>query len=161
MPLTRSLFATWDAANPSRRVLLAGLAIVVLLAIALPFGAAPLTSTIARAESHVAHSRLMLEIARERVADSESLARASPSVHAGDLRAAVERVLSRHELRATPVAAGSSEGRYAVVIAAGRFDSIVAALDALARDEGVHLLEATMTALVEPGAVRADLTFAR
>ena len=161
MFLADSLFSTWDAANRSRRVLLAALAVAVLLGISLLLGAAPLSAAIARAESDVARSRLVLMIARERAADSESLARATPQAHAGDLRTAVGRALSRHALSAVPVAAASSEGRVAVVIANGRFDAIVAALDALARDDGVHLVEATLTGLVDPGTVRANLTFGR
>ena len=68
---------------------------------------------------------------------------------------------SRHELRAAPVPSASTEGRYSVVVDDVRFDTLVAALDALARDAGVRVVAATLTARVEPGRVRADLTFAR
>jgi hypothetical protein len=77
------------------------------------------------------------------------------------LRAAIERVMARYELRAAPVASATTAGRYAVVVDDARFDVIVAALDALARDEGVYVAAATLTARVEPGRVRADLTLTR
>ena len=157
----RPLLSTWDAASSSRRVLLVGLASVVALAMALLLGAVPLNSAIARAEVELARTRLVLAIARERVADSESLVRESPTPRAGDVRTAVERVLSRHALQATPVAARTSDDRFTVVIARGRFEARVSALDALSRDEGVRVMEATLTALVDPGAVRAELAFGR
>jgi type II secretory pathway component PulM len=161
MAAPRSLFAAWDAASASQRLLLAGSVLVSALGIALWLGAAPLTAAIARAEADVARSRLVLEIARERIADSESLARAAPPSRAGEMRAAVDGVLARHGLQSAPVDARSSDGRHTVVIAQARFEALVAALDALAADEGIHVAEATLSALVDPGAVRAELTFAR
>ena len=155
-----ALLASWDAANASRRRLLALLGLVLLTG-GLVVATLPLTVVIGRADADVARTRAMLEIARARTADSESLARAAPSLRAGDLRAAVDRILAQQGVRATPVASGTAEGRYAVVVADARFDSVVAAVDALARDEGIHLAEATLTALVTPGSVRADLAFAR
>jgi type II secretory pathway component PulM len=160
MRIAPALLASWDAANASRRRLLALLG-GVLLAGGLLVATLPLTAAIGRADADVARTRAMLEIARARAADSESLARVAPSLRAGDLRAAVDRVLAQQGVRATPVASGTADGRYAVVVADARFDSIVAAVDALARDESIHLAEATLTALVTPGSVRADLAFAR
>ena len=156
-----SLFATWDAANPARRLLLATAAIAILLAVALLAGGMPLRSAIARAEDDVAHSRLMLDIARERVADNESLARSEHGPYAGDVRSSVERALSRHGIRATPAASGTADGRFPVIIPAASFDAIVAASDMLAAEDGVRVVEATVTSLVDRGAVRAELTFAR
>lgn len=157
----RSIFSTWDAANSSRRVLLGTVALVAVLAVALLFGAAPLTSAIARTASDVARGRLMLAIASERVADSQGMAHTSTPPRAGDLRDAVERVLSRYGVQARPAATPTSAGRFAVLVAQARFDALVGAVDTLAREEGAELVEATLTALVDPGAVRAELTFRR
>jgi type II secretory pathway component PulM len=161
MAWLRAPLAARNTADPSRLAMLVSVASVIVIALALIVGAAPLRSSIARGEDSVARSRLMLEIARERVADSEGLARISSPLRVGDTRAAVERVLARHVLQAAPAALRPAEGRVGIVIAAGHFDAIVRALDALARDEGVHLVEGTITALVDPGAVRAELTLAR
>lgn len=161
MPALRTLLAAWDAADPSRRRLQIGLASVVVLGAALVLVAPALHSSIARAETELARARSVLAIARERVADNESLARDLPPPRAGTLRSAVDRVLARHALQATPVDERAAEDRFAVVIAHGRFDRLASALDVLARDEGVQVTEATLTALVEPGAVRAEMTFGR
>jgi type II secretory pathway component PulM len=161
MPSSRSFLATWDAASPSRRLLLAAAAIVILLAMALLAGGGPLRSAISRAEADVAQSRLMLEIARERAADIASLSRTERAPYAGDVRSAVERALSQRGIRATPAPAGTSEGRFALVTPAAPFDAIVAAVDALGAEDGVRVVEATITSLIDRGAVRAELTFAR
>ena len=161
MPMSRARFATWDAASPAQRRLLVAAAIVVLLAVALVVGGVPLTSAIARSEVDVARSRMLLDVARERVADNESLARASTPSHAGDVRSAVERAMASQDIRATPVAGRASAGQFAIVIPEAAFDRIVAAIDALALQDGVQVVEATITALVDRGAVRAELTLAR
>jgi type II secretory pathway component PulM len=160
MPRPHALFAAWDAASPARRAGLGALA-AALVALLLLLALRPLTAAIGRAQSDVERSRSMLDVAQGRLGDSASLARTTPPLHAGDVRAAVERVMSRHDLRAAPVPADAADGRYAVVIADARFDVLVAALEALVRDEGVHVVAATLAALVEPGRVRAELTFAR
>ena len=156
----RALFVTWDASSPMRRMSFAVVAIAVA-AVVLLFAVRPLSTAIDRAQSDVARMRSVLEVSQARIADSTSLARTAPPLHAGDLRAAVDRVMARHELRAAPVASATTAGRYAVVVDDARFDAVVAALDALGRDEGVHVVEATLAARVEPGRVRADLTFTR
>lgn len=156
-----SFVAFWHAADRPRRVLLATLAAAVVLVAGLLLGAPALHAAIARAEHDVARSRSMLQIARERIAESQGLAQAAAPARAGSVRAAVERVFARHALQANPADGGTAEGRFTAVVARGRFDAIVNALDALARDEGVRLVEGTLTALVDPGAVRAELTFQR
>jgi type II secretory pathway component PulM len=156
----RALFATWDASTPARRMSIAVVAIAIALAVVL-FALRPLTTAIDRTQADVERIRAMLGVAQARIADSASLERTPPPLHAGDLRAAVDSVLARHELRAVPAASATSDGRYAVVVDDARFDVLVAALDALGRDDGVHVVEATLAARVEPGRVRADLTFTR
>ena len=160
MGFPRAPFATWDVSSPSRRLWIAVVAISVAAA-AIAFAGPPLTRAIDRAQSEVSRTRSMLDVAHAHIADSASLARTPAPLHAGDLRAAVDRVMARHELRTVPAASPTSDGRYAVVVDDARFDAMVSALDALGRDEGVHVVEATLAARVEPGRVRADLTFAR
>jgi type II secretory pathway component PulM len=156
----RGLFATWDASTPARRTSIAITTVAVAMAVLL-FALRPLTAAIDRAQADVERSRAVLGVAQARIADGASLERTPPPLHAGDLRAAVDRVLTRYELRAAPVASATTDSRYAVVVDDARFDALVAALDALGRDDGVHVVEATLAARVEPGRVRADLTFTR
>ena len=161
MRMPRTLSTTWDAADPARRTLVAALAIVGLAAVALLVAAGPLRAAIGRTDSDVARSRVVLDVARERVGELESLARAAPAPHAGNLRAAVMQALARHGVQATPVDARSSDERLGILIAQARFDAIVAAADELAQRDGVRIVEGTVTALVDPGSARADLTFSR
>jgi type II secretory pathway component PulM len=160
MDVRNPIVAAWDASSPKRRRWL-GVFAVAAVAIALIAALRPLPAAIARAESDVARTRSLLDVAQTRSADNESLARSSTPLRPGDLRPTVEGVMARFELRAAPVASATSEGRYAVVVDDARFDALVAALDALSRDAGVRVVAATLTARVEPGRVRADLTFAR
>ena len=52
-------------------------------------------------------------------------------------------------------------GRARVVFAAVDFARLVAALEALQRESGLAIVDATLTARVEPGTVRAELVLAR
>ena len=53
------------------------------------------------------------------------------------------------------------DNRARVVLPDVRFDTLVAAVAAVSRDDGLRPVEGTLTARVEPGTVRAELTFAR
>src|SRR3954453_13756272 len=131
---------------------------LVVLGIALPFG--PLASAIAKKRDDVTRTALLLQVARKHVADSQALTRAVPRPRSDDPRAAMERVLARQRLQST-TASPAIEGRFGVVIADAPFEAIVRAIDALARDEALHVVEARFTALADPGRVRAELVFAR
>ena len=156
------LVDAWHAANPARRSLFVLGGIAVLLAAVLAIAWQPFTAELLRAREDLARTRVELAIARERAAETESLVRqAVVSSHTTDVRSTVTRVLGEHSLQGAPVEAGSSDGRFAVVVADARFDAVVNALDALARNEGIRLIEGTVTARVDPGSVRAELTFAR
>jgi type II secretory pathway component PulM len=158
----RSFIDAWHAAEPARRSLLLTGTVAAVLAVALAIGWQPLTTAIARAREDVARTRVELAIARDRIAETESLVRAaSAAASATDVRSAVTRVFGEHSLLSTPVDARSVDGRFAVVVADARFEAIVNALDVLARTAGIRLVEGTVTARVDPGSVRAELTFAR
>lgn len=157
----RRLVDAWHAANPARRSLFVTIAIAVLLAAALAIAWQPFTAALSRAHEDVARTRVELAIARERTAETESLVRQAAASRTTDVPSTVTRVLGEHSLPSAPVEAKSADGRFAVVVADARFDAIVSALDALARNEGIRLVEGTVTARVDPGSVRAELTFAR
>ena len=160
MRASRSMMTAWDASSLSRRAALAMLALFVV-AIVLWTGVRALSAAIARSESDVERTRAMLDVARAHVADTAAMSRAARPLRAGDVRGAVDRALAAHGLRAAPVAGGTNDGRYSIVVDDARFDALVAALDVLARDDGVRAVAATLSARVEPGRVRADLTFTR
>ena len=137
---------------------IAALAAAAVLALALPSG--PLAAAIARKRDDVAQSTELLDITRKGIADNASLARTAPVSNAGDIGATVGRILAQHGLQPAPSAA-AQDGAYRVVLADARFADVVRAVDALARDGALFLVEGTFTALVDVGRVRAELTFAR
>ena len=69
---------------------------------------------------------------------------------------------SRNRTCAPPVTSLDwRDGRAHVVLAAVSYDALIGALEALQRDARLRAVEATLTARVEPGIVRAELTLAR
>lgn len=160
MRMPDALAASWEAASPQRRALIAVMALAVTATLLL-LAAGPLTAAIAREAAGVARARALLETERVRLNENAALARTPAPARAGDVHVAVQRVLSRHGLRAAAVPSATTPGRDAVVVDDARFDALVAALDALMRDEGIRLVTATLTARVEPGRVRADLLLGR
>jgi type II secretory pathway component PulM len=162
MVYARSITTAWDTAPPAQRVLFCAFIAVLAVVLGVFYVAMPLREAIARAKSDVERNRMVLDIARARATENASLARDSPPVHAGEPALAIDRVLSRHGLQFAPSGSKSAEGgRLSIVVARARFDALVGALEALARDEGIHVVEATVMALVDPGFVRAELSFRR
>lgn len=152
--------ASWLGNGRTQRRWLTGIAIA-FAALAVVAMSRPLPDAIARAKSDVARSRALVENAQALVADNESLGRGATPLRGGDIRAAVDGVLARHALHAVPVTSATGDGRYAVVLDDAPFDDLIAGLDAIARETGVRVAAATLTARVERGRVRADVTFAR
>ena len=116
---------------------------IIVAALALVAVSRPLPDAIAHAKSDVARTRALVENARALVADNESLGRGTAPLRAADIRAAVDGVLARHELRATPVQSATSAARYAIVLDDAPFDALVAALDAIARETGIRVAAPT------------------
>jgi len=96
-----------------------------------------------------------LAAARKMTEEAAGLARATPAGAPANARAALERVLAQQNLRGAVTQLDWQEGRAHVVFAAIPYDALVALLEAL------RAVDATLTARVEPGAVRAELTLAR
>jgi len=102
-----------------------------------------------------------LAAARKMTEEAAGLARATPASVPSDARAALERVLAQQNLRGAVTQLDWQEGRAHVVFAAVSYDALIALLEALQREGNLRAVEATLTARVEPGTVRADLTLAR
>ncbi|HJU24423.1 MAG TPA: type II secretion system protein GspM [Casimicrobiaceae bacterium] len=120
-----------------------------------------LSDAIDRAHDEVLRNRLAFDVARARLADSASLARENPQTKAGDVRGAIERALNARGLRYSRVDAQAGDGTERVIIDAAAFATLVRAIDDLSRGDGVRVVDATLTARVDPGTVRAELAFAR
>lgn len=131
-------------------------AVVAALLIALR-----LSDAIARARDDVSRSRLALDIARARIADSASLAQANAPAKGDDVRGAIDRALSARGLHYSRVDAQAGDGTERVVIDSAPFATLARAIDDLSRVDGVRVVDATLTARVDPETVRAELAFTR
>jgi type II secretory pathway component PulM len=157
LPLAR----WWSVKTASERRVLGTLAIVAVAALAWWALWQPLGRDIAAMRAVQAHNAAALADAR-RVADEiAGLARTAPPPTAADARADLERVLTREGLRSLVTQAEWQEGRARVVFAAVNYDTLVAALEGLQRDARLRIVEATLTARVEPGTIRAELVLTR
>jgi len=160
LPLADRIARALDARSSTQRtawIVFAIAAIAVAAAVRL---AAPLGESIARARDDVARNRVVLDIARSRSVEAATLGRAQAPVHTGDARAAIDRVLDRERVQHTS-APGDAGGAVKVVLPQVAFDTLVRSLAALAAEEGVHVLEASIIARVEPGLVRAEIALGR
>jgi type II secretory pathway component PulM len=102
-----------------------------------------------------------LAAARKITEEAAGLARTTPTPAPADARAALERVIAQQNLRGAVTQLDWQEGRARLVFAAVPYDALVALLEALQRDGKLRAVDATLTARVEPGTVRAELTLAR
>jgi len=155
----RSITHALQRADFSRRPALAGLAIVAAIVVATVV-ALRLHDAIARERENVTRNRLVLDAARARAAENVTLARTNAIAKNGDLRGSVERIFSRHGLRYAPLDTQGGGNAQTIAIEAAPFDVLVRALDALSREEAVRVIDATLTARVDPGTVRAELVLA-
>jgi type II secretory pathway component PulM len=103
----------------------------------------------------------LLALTRASFDEGAGLIRASPKVNGGDPRAAVARAFADRGLRIPAGGIDTRDNRVHVVLPEVSLDQLVAGLDALARDDGLRPVEASLTARVEPGSLRAEISFAR
>lgn len=151
----------WLAAkSPVERRLVAGLTVLVLVAVPWVLLWQPLVRDIDAMRAARPGGQAALATARRMVDEMSGLAR-TPASPAPDPRASLERVLAQHNLRAAVTQTEWSDERVRVVFAAVGYDALVAALETLQREGRLRAVEATLTARVEPGLVRAELTLAR
>lgn len=153
--------ARWLAAKTAtERRLIQALAALVVVVLAWALAWQPLVRDVDAMRAARPDGEAALAAARRMVDEMTGLAR-TPPPSAPDPRAVLERVLAQQNLRSAVTQAEWSGGRVRVVFAAVGYDALVAALEALQRDGGLRAVEATLTARVEPGMVRAELTLAR
>jgi type II secretory pathway component PulM len=159
---TPAPIARWLAGKSrgERRIVaaIAALAAVALLWIALW---QPLVRDTAAMRAAQPGNTAALAGARRMTAEIAGLARTPSSPAAADARAGLERVLAQQNLRPAVTQLEWQDGRARVVFAAVGYDALIVALEALQREARLRAVDLTMTARVEPGLVRAELTLAR
>jgi type II secretory pathway component PulM len=99
--------------------------------------------------------------ARRMADEVAGLARTSTAPPAADARADLERVLAQQGLRNLVTQQDWHDDRARLVFATVSYDALIAALEALQRNARLRVVEGTLTARVEPGAIRAELVLAR
>lgn len=147
----------WDRATPRERLLVRGMLLVVVLAVLYAAAWQPLRADMTRTRDALERERATYETLRTYTTPPTQPA-AAP---APDPLAAVSRALDARNLRAGASQLEARDGRVMVILGAVPFDTLVALLDDLARTDRVRTLEARITARVEPGIVRAELTLGR
>jgi general secretion pathway protein M len=153
--------SAWDRASRRERRLAMTAAAVVAIALGWALLWQPLKSDIERTREERVRVGALLALTRTSFEDGAGLLRASPKVNASDPRDAVARAFADRGLRIAAGAIDLRDSRVHVVLSEVRFDALIAALGSLARDDGLRPVEASLTARVEPGTLRAELTFAR
>ncbi len=152
----------WLAAKSrGERHLLTGILVVVLGALAWALLWQPLVRDAEALRASQPGRAAVLAAARRMNDEIAGLARAPTAQTAPDARATLERILAQRNLRSSVTQLDWQEGRARLVFAAIGYDALIAALEALQREGQLRPIDATLTARVEPGMVRAELTLTR
>ena len=154
--------ARWMAGkSPAERGIAVTLFVAVAAALLWVMVWQPLSSdTVALRLARAANASTLAE-ARDRVKELTELSRTSAKTASVDARADLDRALSQLNLRTAATSVEWREGRASLVFAAIGYDTLIGLIDALQRDARLRVVEATITARVDPGTVRAELTLAR
>ena len=126
--------------------MLVGLVVLVALIVfvaALPNG--PLASAIERKRDDVARKSQLLLSARKHVTESQALTDAARPQRSRDPRAAVDKVFAAVGIQASRGSGANDDGQASIVIGNASFDDLVRAIDTLARDEAIHVVDGTIT----------------
>ena len=156
--LPTGLANAWDRASPRERALVRWAALLVALAVLYALAWQPLARDIARTRDALQRDRLTLATLQGYAEPATTSGMSEPP---SEPQAAVARALEARGLRGAAAQIETREGRVALVLPAVSFDALVALLDELARNDRLRTLEARITARVEPGTVRAELTLGR
>jgi general secretion pathway protein M len=151
----------WAAKTPNERRVVAAIALLVVAMIGWLAVWQPLQHDLATLRAAARGERAALADGERMAAEIAGLARAAPLPPAPEAQAALERIVSEHGLRGAGAQVEWRDERARIAIDAVRFDTLVAALEALQRDARLRIVEATLTARVDPGMVRAEMVVAR
>jgi len=149
------------AKSPAERWTVASLLLAIAAAVLWAALWVPLArDTAALKLARTANAAALAE-ARDRAREASELTRTPARAPTLDPRAELDRTLSQQGVRPAVTSLDWRDGRAQLVFAAISYDRLINLLDALHRDAKLRAVEATMTARVEPGIVRAEITLAR
>lgn len=161
LPRSARVSRWWAAKRPYERRVVAAFAVLVVVTMGWLALWQPLQQDLAALRGAAPAERGALAEGERIAAEIAALARAAPLPPPPDAQSALERILSERGLRSSATQVDWRDGRARVAIDAVRFDTLVAALDVLEHDARLRIVEATLTARVDPGTVRAELVVAR
>jgi type II secretory pathway component PulM len=151
----------WATKTGVERGLTIAVAALVIAALAWIGVWQPLTRDLAALRAAQPLETAALVAARTTVAEIAGLARGAPALPTTDPRAAAERVLAAAGLRGLVTQIDVTDSRMHLVFNTVPFDQLMPALETLQRDARLRLIDGTLTARVETGMVRAELTLGR
>ena len=152
----------WRASRtPRERAVVAALVVVIVVALAWLAIWQPLQRDLGALASAAPAERQALAAARKMADEMAALGRNAPVRRASDARAELERVLNERGVRGSVTSLDWQDGRARIVFADVSVEMLVALLDTLERDGQLRVIEGTLTARVDPGTVRAELTLSR
>lgn len=160
LALTRPLAAWWERSNPRERVLVVVGAIVVGGALLYTLLWQPLTRDVDRLREEIPREQQALNLARGQVVELAKISTGAAALPT-ELRGTIERVLDERGLRGQLSALELRDSEIHIVFGAIDFNALIRFLGALEAQAGARAVDATLTARVDPGTVRADLTLAR
>ncbi len=161
IPVPAGWKIAWEGLSARERRFALVAIVVVLLAAAWWLIWQPMQVDMERARRDVIAARSALATARAQSDELAGLQRATAEATPSDPRVAIERVVGERGVKAALTSLEAKDNRLHVTFAGIGFDALVGVLDALARSEGLRATEATLTARVDPGTVRAEITLAR
>jgi type II secretory pathway component PulM len=148
----------WQLRSPAERSvwLVAGGVALALAAWVLIWQ--PLARDTERLERRLIEQRATLAMARRQADEIAALAQRAVEPSPRDARSDVESALARQGIKATAIERGDDQ-RLRVTLDAVSFDALASLLEALQRDARLSAVDLTAAARVEPGQVRAEMTF--
>lgn len=154
------LAAWWRGKSGGERRVIGVLGIVVAIVVLWVALWEPLQRDMRRLRMEKQETQAALAQARVAVDEITRLAR-TPSPAPTDVRAAIEASLVRSGLRSALTDVQWQSGRAQLTFGAVPFPALTQWLEALHRDAGIVVQQATLSARVDQGSVRADITVGR
>ena len=161
IPVPDAMRRVWERMSRRERMLTGAASCVVLAAAAWSLVWQPMQEDSLRMRRDLQRDRAVLVAARAQAAEIAGLQRGTQMNFSGDPRLTIERVLGERGLKGAMSSLEVKESRTTITFTAIGFDALVGLLDALAKADGLRVVDATLVSRIDPGTVRAEIALAR